>query len=99
MNGEEAVEKAFVLGRRGDILKAMHFYRYITALEVCYLLYKPSHITEVRRGLSELSGKGDFIEKQYLYRFWMPDIGKGNPERIYILGSKGRDFLFLSLDY
>jgi hypothetical protein len=65
----------------------------MTALDVCHLLYSPRSLTRVRSILRDLSGGGDFVNNQYLYRFKMPDIGEGNPERIYTLGSRGRDLL------
>lgn len=103
MVGQKDKKPVFLRKRQEDILKAMRFYRYMTALDVCYLLYKPSVITEVRRVLSELSGGDDFVKNQYLYRFPMPDIGKGNPERVYTLGRRGRDLLVsgfgLSVDW
>ena len=82
-----------ILGQRGEeILKAMRFYRYMTALDVCYLMYSPSSLNRVRSLLSELSGGGDFIGNQYLYRFRLPDVEMGR-YRVYTLGSRGRDFL------
>lgn len=85
--------RPFVLGRRGEeILRHMHFYRFMTALDVCYLMYSPSSLNRVRSLLAELSGGGDFVENQYLYRFRVPDVEMGT-HRVYTLGSRGRDFL------
>jgi Replication-relaxation len=39
-----------------------------------------------------MAGGGDFVGNQYLYRFRLPDVAIGN-QKIYTLGSKGRDFL------
>jgi hypothetical protein len=75
-----------------DILKAVNFYRYMTALDVAQLLYSPSAIVRVRSRLTKLSG-GDFVSGEYLYRLRLPDVPRGNPERIYTLGVKGRNYL------
>lgn len=87
-------ERPVVLDKRGEeILRAVHFYRYMTALDVANLLYSPSSITHVRGLLALLCGGGDYIGNQYLCRFGLPSIAGGNPERIYILGSRGREYL------
>jgi hypothetical protein len=75
-----------------DILKAVNFYRYMTALDVAHLLFSPSALVRVRSRLTELSG-GDFVDGEYLYRLRLASVPRGNPERIYTLGAKGRDFL------
>jgi hypothetical protein len=86
-------KKPYVLGRRGEeILRACRFYRYMTALDVCHLMYSPSSITKVRSVLSEMSGGADFVANQYLYRFRLPDVELGK-QKVYTLGSRGRDFL------
>src|SRR3954465_11824267 len=77
--------------RMEEILKVMHLYRYMTAVDVAYRVFKPGSLTHVREILSALSGGADYIERQYLYRFQLP--GEGNPERVYTLGSRGRDYL------
>jgi hypothetical protein len=85
-----------ILGKRGEeILKAVYFYRYMTALDVCSLLYSPASLPHVRRLLSELCGGGDFVEGEFLYRFPLQEAASGNRVRVYTLGSKGRDFLSL----
>jgi hypothetical protein len=69
------------------ILKAIHFYRYMAAQDVCRLLYSPRSLSHVREILSNLAAAN------YLYRFELPHTSRGNTEKIYTLGSKGRDFL------
>ena len=82
-----------VLTRRfEDILKAVNFYRYMTALDIAHLLFSPSALVRVRARLTELSG-GDFVQNEYLYRLRLANIPRGNPERIYTLGAKGRSYL------
>jgi hypothetical protein len=57
-----------ILGKRGEeILKAVYFYRYMTALDVCS--YAPSSLVHVRPILTELAGGGDYVENEFLYRF------------------------------
>jgi hypothetical protein len=77
------------------ILKAVYFYRYMGALDVCYRLFTPGALARVRKTLSDLSGGKDFVPRQYLYRLRLE--GEGNAERVYTLGSRGRDFLATEL--
>ena len=76
-----------------EILKAVHFYRYVTAVDMAHLLYSPTSLTYVRERLSELAGGADFVTNQYLYRFRLPSITAGNSQRVFTLGSRGRDYL------
>jgi hypothetical protein len=86
-------EKPLILTERlEEILRAIHVYRYMTALDVAYLFYSPRSINYVRALLSKLSGGEDFKPNQYLYRFRLPSAAP-NSERVYTLGSRGRDFL------
>src|SRR5512147_2223148 len=92
------VKKPFVLGKRGEeVLKAVHFYRYMTARDIAYLLFSPSAIVRVRQLLASMCGGVDFKGNQYLYRLRMPDVSAGNPERVYALGNLGRKFLSVEL--
>jgi protein involved in plasmid replication-relaxation len=79
--------------RDQEILKVIHFYRYMTAIDVAYRLFSPSSRTHVREILTSLAGGGDKKPDQYLFRFGMPKATVGNVERIYTLGNRGRDFL------
>jgi hypothetical protein len=80
--------KPFILTKRHEeILKAIHFYRYMTAQDAARLFYSPSSLTHVREILASLSAT------QYLYRFQMPHSRQGNTEKIYTLASRGRDYL------
>jgi hypothetical protein len=75
------------------ILRAIHFYRYMSAQDVAHLLYSPASLTYARSLLAALSGGADGKTAQYLYRFQLPSTSSGGAEKIYTLGSKGRDFL------
>jgi hypothetical protein len=79
--------------RYQEILEAIHTYRFVTALDVTRLLYTPTSINHVREILSLLSGKQDYADRQYLYRFPLPTTRIGNSEKIYTLGSRGRAYL------
>ena len=79
------VKTPYILGKRGEgVLKAIHFYRYMTARDVTYLLFSPSAMVRVRQLLASMCGGIDFGRNQYLYRFRMPDVSAGNPERVYV---------------
>jgi hypothetical protein len=67
------------------------FQRFMTALDVATCVYTRSQLGKVRNVLAELCGGADFQKRAYLYRFQLP--GRGNSERVYTLGSRGRDFL------
>jgi hypothetical protein len=85
--------KPFIINQRiEEILKALHFHRYMPALDVAHLLYSPGSLTYVRGTLSSLAGGADFKPAQYLYRFPL-NMSLGGPTRIFTLGSKGRDYL------
>jgi hypothetical protein len=87
-------KKPVVLSHNDErILRSVHFYRYMTALDIAHLLYKPSSIRRVRTVLADLCGKADYVPNQFLCRFRMPAIEAGNPERIYSLGARGRSVL------
>ncbi|MDQ3960563.1 MAG: hypothetical protein M3255_09925, partial [Pseudomonadota bacterium] len=75
------------------ILRAIHFYRFMTALDVAHLLYSPSSLTYVRSLLTSLAGGADFKNAQFLLRIPLPIQSIGGITRIFTLGSKGREFL------
>jgi Replication-relaxation len=74
-----------------EILKTMSTYRYMTALDVAYSLFSPKSLTHVRSILTRLAGGKDYQERQCLYRFPLPSAHAGNRERIFTLGSAGRE--------
>ena len=79
--------------RDEQILKTIHHYRYMTAIDMAYRLFSPSSKTHVREILSGLSGNADHKQNEYLYRFGIPKAVKGNIEHIYTLGARGRNAL------
>jgi hypothetical protein len=76
------------------ILRAVAFYRFVQIQDLCHLFYSQTSITYARALLSQLSG-GDGKTHRYLYRFQLPSVHSGGigAERIYTLGSRGRDFM------
>jgi protein involved in plasmid replication-relaxation len=69
------------------ILRAISFYRFMTARDLAHLLYSPSSLTHVREILASLSNA------KYLYRFQLPHTSRGNTENVFVLGTRGREFL------
>lgn len=65
----------------------------MTALDMAYLRYSPTSLTYIRGILTNLAWGADLQSNQYLYRFQLPNASTGNTERVYTLGSRGRDFL------
>ena len=76
-----------------EILRTIHFYRYMTALDVTHLLYKRGALTHARDILKVLCGTDDYIDHQYLFRFPLPQFTSGKTEKVFTLGSRGRDYL------
>lgn len=79
--------------RHEEILQSIHQLRYVTALDMTRLFYTPTSINHVREILSLLSGKGDCVERHYVFRIPLPDTRIGNSEKVYTLGSRGRSYL------
>src|SRR6266487_1479820 len=79
--------------RAEEMLRAIHQLRYVTAWDMTRLFYTATSHNHVREILSELSGKEDYKERNYLYRFPLPNTRIGNTEKIYTLGSRGRAYL------
>ena len=88
-----AVQKPLTLTLKDEeILKAIYTYRYVTTLDIAHLLFRPTYLPYVRQRLARLAGGKDLQENTYLCRFYLPSVA-GNRERIFTLGSKGREFL------
>jgi hypothetical protein len=91
-NPKKSQRKPLIITRRDEqILREIYQYRYMTALDVAWLFFKPSSHTHVREILSMLSGGQDLATQTYLCRFGLPSVG--NAERVFTLGAKGRNFL------
>jgi len=79
--------------RQEEILQAVHQLRYVTAWDISRLFYTPTSINHVREILSLLSGKKDYADRHYLFRFPLPHTKVGGTDKIYTLGSRGRAHL------
>lgn len=95
--------KLLILTNRDeDILRAIYKYHYVTSQDITRLLFSKGSLTHVREILSALSGGEDHQERNYLYRFQLPNSSSGNREKVYTLGATGRDLLAslgLSVDW
>src|SRR5512134_3227659 len=87
------LKPVIITPRISEVLRTVHFYRYMTALDITYALFSSGSLTHVRDILKLLCGGGDNVENQYLYRFPLPQLSAGKTEKIFTLGSKGRDYL------
>ena len=84
----------FILkSKHEEILKAVHFYRYVTVADITRLFFSPSSTNYTGKLLATLAGGKDYQDRQFLYRFPLPQTRSGNTEKIYTLGSKGRAYL------
>jgi hypothetical protein len=79
--------------RAEEVLRTIHFYRYMTAQDVTYALFSPSSLRYVRKMLADLCGGEDFQPNQYLYRFPLPLTTTGEKTRIFTLGALGREIV------
>ena len=92
MNLARSPKPLLLTPRDEEILTSVYRYRFVTSTDIAYLLFKPSYMPYVRSRLTRLSGGKDLEENTYLCRFRLHTT-RGNPERIFTLGSKGREFL------
>jgi hypothetical protein len=92
-SGNDETYPRILSKRDEEILETVHFYRYMTALDVAYRLFSPASLVHVRRLLATLCGGRDGATDQYLYRFQLPQISPGRTEKIFTLGCRGREFL------
>src|SRR5215216_6775870 len=74
-----------------EILKTMITYRFMTAVDVAHALFSPASLTHVRSMLTRLAGGEDYKERECLYRFPLASGKAGNPQRVFTLGSAGRE--------
>lgn len=86
--------KPFILTPRiEEILRTVHFYRYMTALDVACRLFSPASLTHARELLKILCGGDDCVHNQYLFRFALAQASGGKAEKVFTLGSRGKDYL------
>lgn len=95
-----SVVKPFIITpRMEEILQTVHYYRYMTALDVTYRLFSPNSLAHVREILKALCGGADAQDNHYLFRFPLPQFAIGKTEKVFTLGHKGRDFLTRELGF
>jgi hypothetical protein len=75
------------------ILAAVRELHYVTALDITYMFFSPTSLTHVREVLSRMAGNADYVDKQFLYRFPLPNTAQGTKTRVYSLGVRGREIL------
>jgi hypothetical protein len=75
------------------ILAAVRELHYVTALDITYMFFSPTSLTHVREVLSRMAGNGDYVDRQFLYRFPLPSTAQGTKTRVYSLGARGREIL------
>jgi Replication-relaxation len=80
-----------VTARDEKILRAIYEHRYMTILDVAWLLFTRSSKTHVGEILAKLSDGQDLQPHAYLCRFGLPAVGR--PQLVYTLGAKGRRYL------
>jgi hypothetical protein len=69
----------------------------MTSRDVAYRLFSITSLVYVRGILSKMAGNKDEEPNQFLYRFCLPKTQKGNSERIFTLGARGKDVLVNSM--
>ncbi len=81
-------DKPFVINAKDDkILKAVYFYRGLTAEQIACLFFKFSSLTYVRDRLAHLT------EHKYLHRYRYPTLSLGVSAWVYELGTLGIKYL------
>src|SRR5437660_688349 len=81
------VKSLLLTPRIEEILRTISFHRFMTAQDVTRLLYSPASLTHVREILASLS------DAKYLSRFQLPHTSRGNTEYVFVLSTRGREFL------
>src|SRR5688572_14970170 len=79
--------------REEQILRTIHYYRYITAQDVLTLHFPPTLKKYNQSLLASLAGNTDLDTHNYLCRFTLPSLHKRSQEKVYVLGSRGRRVL------
>ena len=85
--------KTILSARDEDILRAVYYYRYVTALDITCQQFARASLNHAREILSRLAGNSDLDTHNYLCRFTLPAINKKPQEKVFVLGAKGRRVL------
>jgi Replication-relaxation len=75
--------------RDEEILRAVHYYRYVTARDIAQQQFSKTSLNYTRELMTRLSGKTDLDANNYLCRFALPTTKPNRPEKVFVLGAKG----------
>jgi hypothetical protein len=82
----------FLTPRDEEILRAVSYFRFLTARDLAYWLQSPKILNYWRSRLARLAGGTDLATHTTLCRFQLPTL-TGSGEKIFTLGAKGRQEL------
>ena len=85
--------KQLLTARDEEILKAVHYYRYVTARDIAHQQLSKSSLNYTRELMARLSGNTNLDHNNYLCRFDRPATGRQRPEQVFVLGAKGKRLL------
>jgi hypothetical protein len=85
--------KQLLTPRDEEILKAVHYYRYVTARDIAHQQFSKTSLNYVRERMTALSGNADLEPNNYLCRFNLPTVTRNRPEKAFVLGAKGKRLL------
>jgi hypothetical protein len=98
---DEPGQKPFILNSKEErILQAVHDMEIVTLDDIIHLLQfskkSRNHVGAIMR---KLSGGRDYDDQQFLYRQPLPIAAKGTKSRVFCLGAKAREVLFIEDAY
>ena len=79
--------------REEEILRTVRYYRYITTQDILTLYFASGSKKYAQALMASLAGNKDLDTHNYLCRFTLPSVHKRAQEKVYVLGSKGRQVL------
>ena len=83
-------EKAKMLRARDEeILRAVWYYRYVTARDIAHQQLSKSSLNYTRELMANLSGNADFRPNNYLCRFDLPATSQKRPEQVFVHWGQG----------
>src|SRR5918996_521754 len=85
--------KTVLSARDEDILRAVYYYRYVTARDMTYDQFAKTSLNHAREIMARLAGNTDLDSHNYLCRFTLPSPNRKPQENVFVLGAKGRRLL------
>jgi hypothetical protein len=79
--------------REEEILRTVRYYRYIITQDILTLYFAPGSRKYAQALMASLAGNKDLDTHNYLCRFTLPSVHKRAQEKVYVLGSTGRQVL------